>query len=138
MKTANKIIYGRGYKYQLRRDWCIQTPIVGKSTDHAGIIYLSDDGLLTIRALYAWDGASGLTIDTPDFMRGSLAHDALYQLMREGKLSQDCRSLADKLLHDLCREDGMSRFRAWYVYRAVRMFGDSAAKPKPPRDIEAP
>ena len=69
-------------------------------------------------------------------MRGSLVHDALYQLMRLEELDYKTdRKYADQLLKNICREDGMSAFRAWYVHRLVRAFGEGAAKPtdKPPR-----
>ena len=34
---------------------------------------------------------------------------------------------ADKELKRICREDGMSSIRAWWVYESVRQFGGSAA-----------
>jgi len=75
---------------------------------------------------YAWDGPSGPTIDTENFMRGSLVHDALYQLIKEGYLDKKVwRLYADKILRKICLEDGMSKFRAWYVYHSVRWFGGS-------------
>jgi len=80
---------------------------------------------LTIHEGYAWDGASGPTIDTKSFMRGSLVHDALYQLISTKKLGKEHRRDADKVLYRICREDGMSWFRAKYVYYAVRKFGES-------------
>lgn len=81
---------------------------------------------LKISNMYAWDGPSGPTIDTESFMRGSLVHDALYQLIREGYLDKKVwRPYADKLLRKICLEDGMSKFRAWYVYHSVRWFGGS-------------
>ena len=84
---------------------------------------------LTVEERYAWDGPSGPTIDTKSFMRGSLIHDALYQLMREGHLDRKVwRLYADKLLRKLCLEDGMSKFRAWYVYNAVRLFAAGSTK----------
>lgn len=61
--------------------------------------------------------------------RGSLVHDALYQLMRQNKISLEYREYADELLKKLCLEDGMSSFRAEYVFRSVRYFGESSAKP---------
>ena len=79
---------------------------------------------------YAWDGPSGPTIDTRNFMRGSLVHDALYQLMREEHLDKETyRKPADQLLRDMCREDGMWSIRAWWVYLAVRWWADPAADP---------
>jgi len=85
------------------------------------------EGLLTISSGFCWDGPSGPTIDTDTFMLGALAHDALYYLIREGKLPMSYRKLADKELFLLCRARGMSAFRASYVYQAVRLFGRSSA-----------
>lgn len=93
-------------------------------------INIVDNGYINIKKGYAWDGPSGPTIDTKSFMRGSLVHDALYQLMREGYLDyKKYRKLADQELRRICLEDGMSKFRAWYVYRFVRLFGKKNAKP---------
>ena len=78
--------------------------------------------VLTVHAHYAWDGPSGPTFDTKTFMRGSLFHDALCQLIGEGLLDKKYRKYADQLLRQICLEDGMSKFRAWYVYMAVRAY----------------
>lgn len=131
------IEYKSGYKYQLARNYRILVPISGPISQ--GPIKLSKAGWLTIKKGYAWDGPSGPAIDTKNFMRGSLVHDALYQLMREGRLGwrtgpketdidhEAYRKVADQLLRDICREDGMSWIRAWWVYRAVRTFAARAA-----------
>lgn len=130
------IYYQKGYKYQLIDDFeiqtCIKQPYEIKGRRY---IHLTKDGLLTIRAGYAWDGPSGPTIDTKTFMRGALVHDALYQLMRLGTLSFDHRETADRELRRICLEDGMWRIRAWYVYRAVRRLAGMAALPKNIRAI---
>ena len=75
---------------------------------------------------------SGPTIDTSSFIRTSLVHDALYPLIRLGGAPYDHRRHADRLLKKLCREDGMSWFRAWYVCVAARLFGGSST-PRGPR-----
>lgn len=63
-------------------------------------------------------------------MRGSLVHDALYQLMRERHLDRALhRAAADRILRDICRQDGMGRLRAAWVYWGVRRFADPAADP---------
>lgn len=118
------IRYSAGYKYQLEEVYQHPTgitPVVDAPGNR--FVGLAPDGLLTIAAGYAWDGASGPAIDTPSFMRGSLVHDALYQLIGLGVLTTNNREAADRLLRDICIEDGMWRIRAAWVYAAVRAFG---------------
>ena len=86
-------------------------------------------GFLHIEPMYAWDGASG-GIDTKDFRAASLVHDCLYQLIREGFLKLEHREYADDLLRKICLQQGMWSFRAWYVWKTVRMFGEKAAMPR--------
>jgi hypothetical protein len=116
------------YKYQLVKNYDDKVDIEGYTFD-TSYLKLGDDGELVIKKGYAWDGPSGPTIDTLDFMRGSLVHDALYQLIRMEVIPYSYREYADKLLKKICREDGMSRFRAWYVYQAVKHFGGASAEP---------
>ena len=71
-------------------------------------------------------------------MRGSLVHDALYQLMREGLLDLGWRETADQELRRVCLEDGMSAIRAWWVYKAVRFGGESSAVWREPNVLVAP
>lgn len=122
------IRYKDGYKYQLCKTYTVWTGIRPPAAITTPFVCLSPDGLLRIRRGYAWDGPSGPAIDTHNFMRGSLVHDALYQLMREGYLDPDtCRRSADALLRDICIEDGMSWIRAWWVYLSVRLAARSCA-----------
>ncbi len=124
------IAYKDGYKYQLKQPYTVRISIVPPATINAKYISLETTGDLTIREGYAWDGPSGPTIDTPSFMRGSLVHDALYQLMREGHLDRNTyRQTADRILRDICKEDGMWSIRTWWVYQCVRLFADAAADP---------
>lgn len=126
-----RLTYRSGYKHQVYSAWQTITPIVGHSAKVPGYIMLDASGLLSIESCYAWDGATG-AIDTANFMRGSLAHDALYQLMREGLLPLECRKAADDLLISLCKEDGMWPIRRAYVMAAVRAFGGIAVKAERP------
>jgi len=118
------IAYKKGFKYQLARDYVVDTDVIPSGNISTEYIDLSMAGTLTIKKGYAWDGPSGPTIDTSNFMRASLVHDALYQLMRENRISRSYREKADGLLKQMCIDDGMSRLRAWYVHFAV----DRAAK----------
>lgn len=122
-----QIKYQAGYKYQLAESYVEQTNIHPATHICHDFIVLSTTGVLIINGGYAWDGPSGPTISTKNFMRGSLVHDALYQLMREGLIPESCRPLADIELRRICQEDGMSWLRAWYVWKAVSRFGSSCA-----------
>ncbi len=117
------------YKYQLMKDYTLEINILPDGDIITPFIDLSADGVLIIKKNYAWDGPSGPTVDTNNFMRGSLVHDALYQLMRGKNLKISERDKVDRLLQAICREDGMSAFRAWYVYKGVSLFGKSNARP---------
>lgn len=124
-----RITYREGYKYQLVADYRQQIWIVPAMRVQTSFLELGHDGMLTIRTGYAWDGASGPAIDTRNFMRGSLVHDALYQLMREGHIGQHHRNAADRMLQRICSEDGMSALRAWWVYQGVAWAGGPSASP---------
>ena len=112
------------WKYELLEEMKCYVDIAGVSAAENEYIRIrmSDVGdrrmVLTIYPRYAWDGPSGPTIDTKTFMRGSLFHDALCQLIGEGLLDKKYRKYADQLLRKLCLEDGMSKFRVWYVYQS--------------------
>jgi hypothetical protein len=114
------------FKYLVTDDFWHQTELLGCQAS-APLIFLDDDGLLRIIAGYMWDGPSGPTIDSPEGMRGSLVHDALYELMRRGVLEQKYREYADKLFKEIILQDGMSETRAHLWFDAVRDFAAGAA-----------
>ena len=121
------IQYKSGYKYQLVTSYEITIPILPELEIDILFVRLSTSGKLDILYGYAWDGPSGITFDTKNFMRGSLVHDVLYQLMRMSLLSRvHYKGPADRLLQSMCIEDGMSKFRAWYVYMGVSKFGGAS------------
>ncbi len=95
----NKACYRElhGYKYQLMERYSFDVAIKEYEID-TPYLSLGNDGILIIKKGYAWDGPSGPTIDTLNFMRGSLVHDALYQLMRMGKILYSYKDHADRLL----------------------------------------
>ena len=113
------------YKYQLQDSYVCDTNIalLDDVASHGGYVVVMRNGTMVIGKGYAWDGASGPTIDTESTMRASLIHDAWYQLMREGLVSTDLRQYVDELFKIHCLEDGMSKFRAWYYYWGVRIGG---------------
>lgn len=121
----------KGYKYQLLETYTVRTGLRPPCPCRLTFAELDTDGTLTIHDGYAWDGPSGPAVDTKDFMRGSLVHDALYQLIRQGMLPTDARGHADRLLRRLCQEDGMTAARAWWVYTSLRAFGSLATRRRP-------
>ncbi len=104
-----RIKYKSGYKYQLTEEY---THIIDLPDVLQGDWIKVVAGMMCISKGYAWDGASGPTIDSESSMRASLVHDALYQLMREKKIPTLLRKYADTIFYDLCLEDGMGRIRA--------------------------
>lgn len=135
IQNDRHIEYTAGYKYQLHKDYMVRLPLsffpkeLEDKVVNTYLISLDPGGKLTIRRGYAWDGPSGPTIDTPSFMRASLVHDALYQLMRHGHLPRSCRKGADKFLRFMAVEDGMWHWRANCVYNALRWAGRGASLP---------
>ena len=125
-----KIKYRDGYKYQLAEDY--QVPLIYSPENDICTKYikLSKLGELQIKEGYAWDGPSGPTFDTPTFMRGSLIHDALYQLVREEYLPLSWKNKADRELERICIMDGMNKIRAKVIYKAVQKFASFACSPK--------
>lgn len=135
---GDKVAYKDWYKYQLQADYAIETQITGYNLGNR-YCHLSTNGWLDIHCGYAWDGPSGPTIDTKDFIRASLVHDVLYQLIRECGLPLEWREAADNLLYEICREDGMGWWRARSVLAAVKLFGEPSASPGSTKPVlEAP
>lgn len=116
-------------RYRKRRYWkyttvdveTYATGILPDSPIKTDFLSMDMDGLLAIQPQYAYDGASGPTIDTPNTMFGALIHDALYQLMRGEYLDRErWRKRADEILYEILIDKGMTRLRAKVWYRAVR------------------
>ena len=125
------------YKYQLMDDYVIEIDIKPSEKKDFEFFSLSTNGILTIKKGYSWDGASGPAIDTRKIMRGALVHDVLYQLMRLSVLDHKVhRKRADQIMREICLEDNMWSFRAWYVYQGVHLFGVYSARPRKKSEVE--
>jgi len=119
-----KLRYKTGYKYQLVNDLIVQTDIFPDIDIETEFLGLTRSGILTIRHGYAWDGPSGPTFDTTNFMRGSCAHDALAQLVRDYYLDKKWFTKINLTLKRLCLEDGMWKIRALWVFIGVEYLTD--------------
>ena len=120
------------YKYQLTENLIVNSNICPENNIETEFIELSKSGILIIKKGYAWDGASGPTWDDETNIIPSCIHDAFYQLLREGHLPQEYRDKVDFLFYSLLLNNGMSRARAWYYWKAVSLFGKNYARPKTP------
>jgi len=172
--TTKTISYKDGYKYQLRGNprsvlWSVyddcyiyslpKAPSTGISSGNTllkfcGIKVINQDNIrLRINVGYAWDGASGPTIDTKDSMVATLVHDVGYQLIRQGILSEEIwKDYFDQLFYDIFLADAIAtankrkfaimrvvgrarakvRAKIWLI--AVKNFGSMALKS--PREIK--
>ena len=61
----------RKYKYQIMEDYHLNISLKPDNEIVTSFILLNIKGDMIIKARYAWDGPSGPTIDTKNFMRGS-------------------------------------------------------------------
>jgi hypothetical protein len=125
-KPEKRIYYSKGYKYQLRKDHVQVLPDCFKHLEFDNGFLAARNGLMLIRAGYAWNGCSGPTFDTPTNMRGGLRHDAYYQMCVEGLIDRSFKDEMDDELRNICLEDGMNKFRAKYFHIGVDWFGKDA------------
>ncbi|MHC4295433.1 MAG: hypothetical protein ACYSTL_07590 [Planctomycetota bacterium] len=129
-RAERKATEGR-FKYEVLRTLRIQTNLDlprAINSDH-GLVAISADGELVVAQGFRSDGPSGPTFDTPSTMRAAFLHDALYWLMREGKIGRNkVRQCADVLLMSVMAEDGAGLFRATLWLWAVRLFAGRSAR----------
>jgi len=131
------MFYRDGYKYQLSERETFKTKVRPDRDVSTRFLQLFKDGTLIVEAGYAWDGASGPTYDSKNSMRGSLYHDSIYQLLRNGLLKPEWRTVADEELGRILEEDGMWWPRRAMWVNALKLFGGPAARNIKPV-LEAP
>lgn len=120
------VAYSAGYKYQTKTDYYSATPIKPPREILTTFVCLGKNGHMLIRRHYAWNGASGPTVDSLSSIRASLEHDALYQLMQEGELNRAFKGEVDKYFKSLLIQDGMSSVRASLWDAGLALFGHHA------------
>ncbi len=134
--TNQFIEYRKGYKYQLATDYLIKINIKPKKDIDEKFIKLDKKGTLIVLGGYAWDGPSGPVRDKKEAMRGSLVHDALYQLMRHQLLdAEKYKDAADKWFEKICITDGVSLTKAHAYYLGLKIGGKPATDPKNKKKI---
>lgn len=128
MKGDKIKYYDRGSFYVLAETYTCFIGVFPDRNIASDYVSLTKDGRITLQKGYAWDGPSGPTIDTKSSLRGSLIHDGCYQLARNKLLSTQWKDKADRILMDICIEDGMWEWRAKLWYKGVRDFAMDAYK----------
>lgn len=122
---CDRIAYYTGVKYWLATLYARMTRIRPRFDIDTEWIDLTREGLLTIRPGYAWDGPSDPAPDLKCLMRGSLEHDALADLMRQGWLDFETHFEAvNRELERTCAEDGCPDWAAQIVFRSVNDLSD--------------
>lgn len=122
-----------GYKYRLTKSYHhTLTHFEPKGRGALGPWVALDHNYLFIREDYMWDGATGPAVDTESFMRASICHDALYQLIAHGILpKKPWKRHADNELVRVAKLDGMPWYRRVWVWLAVRAFGGADGRYRP-------
>jgi len=100
----------------------LETPYLALRKDSSGPSYL------LIKNGYAWDGASGPTIDTRDTQTASLVHDALWQLIASGHLPESFRPATNNEFYYILRSRKVPRWRAKLWKFAVEKLGQKWIK----------
>jgi len=109
----------------LQTDYVLPLPHPGRGGEDAWVS-LAEQHLL-VRSGFAWDGPWPLP-RLRCLLRASLVHDALYHLMRAGKIPWCSRQFADAVFRKLAVEDGAPPWLAAVCYWAVRGFGGWRAR----------
>ena len=120
--------YRAGYVFQLAEEELFFTTFRPKNKIDTEFISLDTDGRLVIFSGYAWDGASGpikvfaraLKLVSrwlwkkyvKKFIRGSLFHDAMCQLLRQGHVPPDWLPGVNEHMRRIMVKDGMNKARA--------------------------
>lgn len=128
----------KGHKYEMLQTRAIMTRVKGLTIKHA-LFSVEPSGLMQIKKGYRSDGPSGLTVDTPSFMRPAFTHDVWFQILREFYaldittnqplridpvlLRKNIFDDANLDLREHCKQDGMMWPRYDAVYWVVRNFG---------------
>lgn|SRR5574344_1145223 len=118
--------YKHLYKYILAEQFVYKTTVTGYTVNFSWVS-LRPDGTIIIAKDYAWDGASGPTIDTKDSMVAALIHDGFYQLMRRKDIPIVAKAAVDKDFYKNLVHNGMFVVRAYVWYLGVKIFAKFAA-----------
>jgi len=143
IRYKESIQYKEGFRFQLTKDTFTQTAIKPLDDIITEYIELYQNGFMILKWGYASDGPSGpcrwIADRMPTWIRkkylktiicGAFFHDGICQLIRMELLPSFWRPQGDKEFKRINLNCGMSKFRAWYTYKAVKNAGSSHIDPK--------
>lgn len=113
----------RKFDYRMTKTISIVTPIRPTETIRSSLSTLATNGRLYLKKGFLWDGASG-AVDTKSIMLPSAFHDSGCSMYLKGFIDGEMRKQFDVLFKTLLDAEvakgNLSKFRAAYMYRAVR------------------
>jgi len=131
-----------GHKWMLEDQWEFKTDLridLPNDVDYLELgskkaQFYGKTGWIILKPGFTWDGPSGPTIDTDNWLKPSAEHDALYAGLKFGvfkdydvtleglKLNHEqIRKYADDLMYERLVENGVHEFRAGYSWAGVRV-----------------
>ena len=118
------------WKYVLTSAYIrVRTNLNPEEDIHTEFIHLYKSGVMIQLAGYAWNGESVSPYDTASSMRPSCGHDAGYQLISEGLLPPETRTIIDEEYGAECIKDGMWKWRVKRIRLALlKKFGGGFCK----------
>jgi hypothetical protein len=119
-----RLINRRLPKYRVTGAIAAHLPTLEGHKGRTGLLSLDEKGNLFIGSGYMWDGPSGPTFDTENWMMASVIHDALCDLVRYGGLDPVTLPEIHNIMRQYLLDGGMSKARAWWSWKAVQLFGN--------------
>jgi hypothetical protein len=113
--------YLTGFKFVVFDDFSRQTNIKGFNVT-LGLTSLDENGLLSIRKNFAWDGSSAPILDFRSTLEGSCDHDALCDMVNQGLLPSYLQPIIDQVYYDVCREKGFPEILARIRLIVIRWY----------------
>jgi len=129
-----QVKYKHGFRFYLAEDFSLKIDDLPDENVLPLYKIAMSKGMLTISKGYMWDrGFRG-----KEFIRGTLVHEALYQLIRLGYLPYEWRKKSNEIYYSLLVDDGAPKLFAWLLKKCADLFGNVASNGKSRKVLFAP
>jgi len=109
-----------GRDWRVLKDFSYKTEIKPKETITSNFFIFHNNGIIEVLKGFCWDGPTG-GLDTKNAMLASLLHDIGCILRARGLLTDREINQFDDLYYKVCLEEGMSKFRAGYMFAGISL-----------------